>query len=251
MYTQFPKISLVISIFGLLTIVLNITIINKTVPDTTALVTLSFKSLGDNDSMPLVQVRCRKTVLKILKQTGRKKLEFLANANKCSGCLKLFSNMKHSLDSRFNTELYKYHVIQLATSTLKHYQHHVPPRNNTGIKNYTEFHYCAEMGSGTGNSSGTGPGKSDYTGTVVVLLKPATCIGCDNSIRVQCITVIFTPDICNKTFYTQRLRHIFNSELFTETKADVFGLGDYYNLFNQDLRSGLEYYPNSVLNIIL
>ena len=115
MYTQFPKISLVIpiflSIFGLLTIVLNITIINKTVPDTTALVTLRVKSLGDNDSMPLVQVRCRKTVLKILKQTGRKKLEFLANANKCSGCLKLFSNMKHSLDSRFNTELYKYHVI--------------------------------------------------------------------------------------------------------------------------------------------
>ena len=34
-------------------------IIQKTVPDTTALVTLRDKPLGDNDSMPLVQVRCR------------------------------------------------------------------------------------------------------------------------------------------------------------------------------------------------
>ena len=32
------------------------------VPDTTALVTLRDKPLGGNDSMPMVQVRCRKTV---------------------------------------------------------------------------------------------------------------------------------------------------------------------------------------------
>ena len=65
MYTRFLKISLVIPvllsiflfIFGMLPIIMHFTVINKTVPDMTALVTLRVKPLGDNDSMPLVQVR--------------------------------------------------------------------------------------------------------------------------------------------------------------------------------------------------
>ena len=147
MYTRFLKISLVIPvllsiflfIFGMLPIIMHFTVINKTVPDMTALVTLRVKPLGDNDSMPLVQVQCQKTGLKLLKHTGLKIIERLAYTTKCSGPLKLFSNMKH----------------------------YVPPRNNTGIINYPKFYNCIKIRTSTGNLSGTGPGKSDYTSKIV------------------------------------------------------------------------------------
>ena len=89
--------------------------------------------------MPLVQVQCRKTGLKLLKHTGLKIIERLAYTTKCSGPLKLFSNMKH----------------------------YVPPRNNTGIINYPKFYNCIKIRTSTGNLSGTGPGKSDYTSKIV------------------------------------------------------------------------------------
>ena len=46
-------------------------------------------------------------------------------------------------------------------------KHYVPPRNNTGIINYPKFYNCIKIRTSTGNLSGTGPGKSDYTGKIV------------------------------------------------------------------------------------
>ena len=110
MYTRFHKISLVVPV--LLSILLFIFGIYKTVPDMTALVTLRLKPLGDNDSMPLVQVRCRKTCLKQIKKTGLKTIKRLVYI--CSGPIKLFSNIKH----------------------------YVPSRNSTGILNYPRLYNC-------------------------------------------------------------------------------------------------------------
>ena len=135
MYTRFHKISLVVPV--LLSILLFIFGINKTVPDMTALVTLRLKPLGDNDSMPLVQVRCRKTCLKQIKKTGLKTIKRLVYI--CSGPIKLFSNIKH----------------------------YVPSRNSTGILNYPRLYNCIKIRTSTGNLSGTGPGKPDYTDRIV------------------------------------------------------------------------------------
>ena len=135
MYTRFHKISLVVPV--LLSILLFIFGIYKTVPDMTALVTLRLKPLGDNDSMPLVQVRCRKTCLKQIKKTGLKTIKRLVYI--CSGPIKLFSNIKH----------------------------YVPSRNSTGILNYPRLYNCIKIRTSTGNLSGTGPGKPDYTDRIV------------------------------------------------------------------------------------
>ena len=122
----------------------------------TALVTLRDKPLGGNDSMPMVQVRCREIAC-------NPSIEFTLTSEKVckkmSICIAVEIKQK---DFPLKPSITYSGCIIMAKNDL-----YTGIINHSFIQSIIHANHCIKIRTSTSNLSGTGPGKSDYTGRIV------------------------------------------------------------------------------------